>query len=362
MPRPNVIVAGIHSLDPPRTGLVSKAPPGAAPDRLAVSFEGGHVVSVDPGNEMSATHASVLGRLFNAGLPAYVELDAKSGMISDVQIPVTGRVVKMTPAADGSVRVAMDGSPRLFRLPRSNPLFAEFDSVLTGAAASRAPVIVTEDDDTGEILDVRLAQNPSAPASPEAAGLAPADQPRLKPVTMRRATELFNLVSAQSCDPRTGVAPCIPFLYPRDGCHARAHQMCRLILAEGERPGKVFNFGTLQVSTPNEPHCEAVWWFHVAPVLQVTVAGLADPPLYVVDPALFSEPVPMPDWLAVQRDPGSRQAVTSPVPYVPVSAAGGFEDDPTYSNTMTELERCLAALRRRCGAHGPPPPPYAACL
>jgi hypothetical protein len=208
-----------------------------------------------------------------------------------------------------------------------------------------------------------LAQNPTEPAHPEAGGIAPALQvPRLQPVTMARARELFHLVNRQSCNPRTGAPPCIPFLFPRAGCTARAHQMCKLMIEDGVEPCKVWNFGDLKVKTPNEPRCEASWWFHVAPVLQVTTEDSPGPQPYVVDPSLFRRPVPAEIWLAVQGDCNSRPLTTSPAPFIPLGQGGGFIYDPTYSQTEKLLAQCRAALRRRCGANGPPPPPYAKCL
>src|SRR5205823_3577984 len=111
------------------------------------------------------------------------------------------------------------------------------------------PVIVTEDD-AHNILDVRLfTPGPEAPLPP----LPPPFKPRppppypwpvgwiwwiLRPFwwwfwwlwwwlrcpSSARAQQVFNAMAATTCDPLTVPSPCIPFLYPDDGCWARAHE------------------------------------------------------------------------------------------------------------------------------------------
>lgn len=46
-------------------------------------------------------------------------------------------------------------------------------------------------------------------------------------VSRRRAQELFDLCAATTCDPLTVPPPCIPFLYPDDGCWGGAHRRFR---------------------------------------------------------------------------------------------------------------------------------------
>jgi hypothetical protein len=93
----------------------------------------------------------------------------------------------------------------------------------------------------------------------------------VKPVTPQRARELIDLVSSQSYDPAAIDAPCIPFRYPDEGCWARAHEMCRIIIASGEEVCKLWIYGDLEVKTRNNPDCRVLWICHVAPTSQVTV-------------------------------------------------------------------------------------------
>ena len=64
---------------------------------------------------------------------------------------------------------------------------------------------------------------------------------------------IFNAMAATSCDPLTVPVPCIPFRYPDDGCWARASEMCRLMIAMGRSPGKVWIDGSLEVISSNKP-------------------------------------------------------------------------------------------------------------
>lgn len=88
------------------------------------------------------------------------------------------------------------------------------------------------------------------------------------------------------------------FLYPDDGCFARARAMDWLLENAGyARPASVFSFGNLYVPTDHSPTGAVSWWFHVAPMVQV--GGVA----YVLDPALDpSRPRTVADWVAIQSE------------------------------------------------------------
>lgn len=112
--------------------------------------------------------------------------------------------------------------------------------------------------------------------------------------------------------------PHIPFQYLADGCWARAHEMCRLIetfLDHDPRTvtAKVWNIASVDVLTENNPDCEVHWFHHVAPVIKVAWK------LVVIDPALFGKPVPIKDWLSVQRGASPNVVFTSREAYNPVA-------------------------------------------
>ncbi len=177
--------------------------------------------------------------------------------------------------------------------------------------------------------------------------------------TLQRAQELFDLMNATSCDPCTVPPPCIPFLYPPDGCYARAHEMCRLMELEGEQPRKVFIYSSiwplsgLVVETSNDHSCQVRWRYHVAPTLSVTTHG--GPVDMVIDPSLCNGPVTLNDWKSIQGDPGAtHDQVDASVYYKGRNQTTG-QTDANYSKTNLALQEKRFLLKAECTKYGPPP-------
>jgi hypothetical protein len=92
----------------------------------------------------------------------------------------------------------------------------------------------------------------------------------------------------------------ISWLYPKDGCFARAalfnRNAFRMYIPI---PNKIFVFGNLRVKTPNASGGVVGWWFHVAPIVRVGDTK------YVMDPAIeATKPLPLHEWLARMGKPG----------------------------------------------------------
>jgi hypothetical protein len=85
------------------------------------------------------------------------------------------------------------------------------------------------------------------------------------------------------------------WLYPYDGCYARAAHMAIGFGQRGlPRPGKVFAFGNLKFSTSFGPKGTFYWSYHVAPAF--LFAGKA----YILDPAANpNEPIRLERWVAM---------------------------------------------------------------
>lgn len=85
----------------------------------------------------------------------------------------------------------------------------------------------------------------------------------------------------------------ISWLYPDDGCFARAQMMVKLSDRDRlPKPSKIFVFGELKVRA-KAPARTISWWYHVAPVFNLNGE------LYVIDPALdIDEPLPVKEWMA----------------------------------------------------------------
>lgn len=85
----------------------------------------------------------------------------------------------------------------------------------------------------------------------------------------------------------------IPFEFLMDGCYARAHKMVRVLEANGIIAGKAFIEGELYADSK---FGEVGWRYQVAPVIMVKKGNAVVP--YVLDPSLFSKPVPQTEWKA----------------------------------------------------------------
>jgi hypothetical protein len=87
------------------------------------------------------------------------------------------------------------------------------------------------------------------------------------------------------------------WLYPDDGCFARAALMKNLMKIKGySQPNRVFIFGNLSVKSPNSLDGEVSWWYHTAPVARVRNQ------VYVFDPSIDPQhPILLQDWANRQK-------------------------------------------------------------
>lgn len=377
MPNPNAFVAAVTRIQPPERATAEglKTEGGG----ISVGFENERAARLDPQDRRSAGFARVLEVLRRSSLPAYVETD-DAGVVTRLLVPVVATVAAITEEGDG-VSVELEISHARHVLRRSNPDFGELLGTLRAAQQSRETVAVTEDD-AKEIIDVRPYRRPFESGLREArrdwwgCWYWPWNWLRCllclifccrRCVSSKRAQELFDLVAAETCDPTTVPPPCIPFLYPDDGCWGRAHEMCRLMIADGASPRKVWIYSTwparLHVDTRNNPNCFVEWGWHVAPTLCVRVRRRL--PFYlcrtrtmVIDPSLFTTPVSEATWKGVQGDPAAQLVPTDASIFY--RSSGGFtQTDPAYTETAIVLDTYRAQLLLRSTQVGPPP--YANC-
>jgi hypothetical protein len=102
------------------------------------------------------------------------------------------------------------------------------------------------------------------------------------------------------------------FLYPDDGCFARAELMSYETAASG-RPAKVYSFGALSVRTDNHPSGQVSWWYHVAALVLVNEQPM------VLDPSIEpASALSLREWLSRQGDVAQIQvSVCSSYSYTP---------------------------------------------
>ena len=134
-------------------------------------------------------------------------------------------------------------------------------------------------------------------------------------VLLERFKKVRNLRWMKTVD-QPDFARRISWLYPDDGCYARAGLVV-FNLAQWlvKLPNKAFAFGNLTVKTPNALNGEVSWWYHVVPVVQI------DKQKYVLDPTIDPlQPMKLEDWVgAMSPDPSSVQ--------VAICGSGSYSPD-----------------------------------
>jgi hypothetical protein len=314
----------------------------------------------NPDDRRAQAFASVLEDLRRQKLPAYLELD-DSGFVARIRVPELVRVEKITETPAGGATVTFERAHARYIVKSED---ADVLAALRAAGKDQWLAVAVTDDFM--ILDV-------FPYEPPFDFEFPRPRPPIRAwwlwwwwpwnwfwwwhcVSKTRAQQLFDICAAPNCNPGTAPSPCIPFMFPDNGCWARAHEMCRLIIAAGAHPDKVWIQGTLHTPTKNHPNCFVNWGWHVAPTLCVRKYGWWWPwssETYVVDPALFTTPVPEATWKGVQGDPNATLTHTSADDYYWGST------DPSYTQTNIDLQTYRTALKNRSANIGPPP--YANC-
>ncbi|HEV3000112.1 MAG TPA: protein-glutamine glutaminase family protein [Solirubrobacteraceae bacterium] len=345
----------------------------------AVHLEGERRARLDPSDERARALGDVLDGLAARGRPAYLELD-DSGAITRLLIPHVAHVIGVRPLDEGVLAVDLDSSHARHLLRSGVEDFEALRDRLEESLREGTPVIVTEDD-AHEIFDVR-AYRP-APGGPDVLPFPrpPLPEPRPRPFPWRlwrwlvewpwwpwhwlswflgcvspaRAQEAFDAMSATSCNPNAVAAPCIPFLYPDDGCWGRAHEMCRLMRNMGLRPRKVWIQGSLVAATRNNPNCKVHWGWHVAPTLCVRGPRFWIRQPQVIDPALFDTPVSKATWKGAQGDPTAALTATDWTRFKWVWDPN--LTDPNFTQTNQVLADHRLALQARVAQEGPPPYP-----
>ncbi len=358
------LIDGVRSFSPTRERWFAK-PAEELPKKVTVRFETGPTAVLDMKNPRAVVWANLLDLQQRHNRPVYVEIDPESNVITQLLLPEPAQVMDIMPQGEGDVYVTFFTSAARHYLRRGHPDFQEMLEALQAAKDDAKAVLVTATRHDYEIIDVR--------ALPESLELGPSNPgpppPPDPPVSPQRAQELFDLMNSKSCDACNAVCSasphCIPFKHADDGCYARAHEMCRLMMAEGETPEKVWIYGSLHVVTSNVHQCDIYWGWHVAPTLMVTTPSA--PPegeKHVIDPSLCTTPVTVAAWQALQNPSATLRYSTWEAfwsswylysPSDPLVWAANGMTDPTFSQTDYYLEQKCTYLQQDCVTYGPPP-------
>lgn len=309
----------------------------------------GERARVSESDERSVGLRELLEEASAVRAPVLVEVDGPTGEIADVQVPLPADgVSSVRDVSPQESEVELVRSQSRYVLRRSNPDYDNLRAALEAARDNGMKIFVTTSDERG-IIHVEESGRPFH-LEPESETRALA----ASPIALAAAEALFGQMATNSCQPRTPGAGCITFMFPDDGCYARAHEMCRLI--GPAKTGKVWSYGRLTALTRNSPDCRVSWRYHVAPTVLVEHAGSSKS--YVIDPSLFSKPVPVATWTGAQGDPAATVVETSSEPFYR-SPEGVVQKDPDYVETNEVLSTFRLKLKERSAKKGVPP--YAHC-
>jgi hypothetical protein len=378
MPNPNAIIAQEIRFDPPldrSPGELLEAEGG-----LTLELDRGRRITLDAKDPRSVGFAEILDGLRVLRRPVYLEIDPATSAITRLVIPSVGRVIGIESREPGMLHVQLDGSHAVHRLRLDSLDGPDLERQLRDAFDRERLVILIEDD-AHEIFDLRDYR-----PGPDDRPLPPFPKPRPEfwpirlvrkwlrviwwwpywpwwwfwGVSMKHAQWLFDQMRATNCDPLTASAPCIPFMYPDDGCWARANEMCRLMGIMGESPRKVWitrgPTKDLKAATRNHPQCFIEWYWHVAPTILVRGPWFFQVRRMVIDPSLTIGPVTKDAWRLVMQDAAASLQDTDAGQYYYNSPGS---TDPTYSLTNADLQTHRLLLKARSLQIGPPP--YANC-
>lgn len=351
----------------------SRSAKGPAPPGI-VTFENDVRAAAPPTGARSRAYHQLLSDLWRIHHPAYVELgDRKHAGVHTVvrvHVPLLVWVTGLA-SLDRGIDVTLHVSHARHVLLKTNPRYEELLDTLRAALGTSARVAVTEDPSDHKIIDVtRFDESLNPAAEPVSDALsAPAIMRSLARSARKKAKkkkltprELFTLVSGVTCDPVAPGQRCIPFLFLRDGCWARAHEMCRLMTAAGAAPRKIWvsGQGQLRVETANDPDCEVHWSYHVAPVIGTGRNAR------VIDPATCRGAVTLETWLRKMNGVGLPRLETASSAYRPHletdfgDGENHFTRDNDFSETRRDLGTYQAQLSDLTIANGAPP--FASCL
>lgn len=82
-----------------------------------------------------------------------------------------------------------------------------------------------------------------------------------------------------------------------DGCYARAHRMAYILEKHGILTGKIIAQGNFRLRDKRTARGWAAWRYHLAPIIAINDGAKVS--AWVLDPALFNEPVPVNAWLGL---------------------------------------------------------------
>jgi len=258
------------------------------------------------------------------GEPLYIETHPGTHSVESMLVPLPKRVLRISrKLKDGYLDVLLFLCPSVCHLNENlgEEKFNRFRKLLEYSRRTETDVLVTTRPSNMDIIDVRPVEI-EEPGNTSNGPVVTVGRPAKMLMSKRPAAlaapapDTVTLAQARAEFEDLANNHQIPFGYVRDCCTARAHEMCRIMIDDGLHPRKVWNYGrgwaqsgkpaTLRVLTNTVPEGFVTWCYHVAPILSVRTSSGAVRPM-VIDPSLFTEPVTIAEWVAIQQDNHSIQ-------------------------------------------------------
>lgn len=149
MPGPNSVIDDVTSVSTARDASRAE---GA--EYVTVTFASGRTGLVDVSRHQGRVWAEVLQSLHETGQAAYVEIEPKTGLITQLLLPRSYAVTALRREKD-RLEVELDPSQARHVVLRSNPHYEAIARALEQARKRRAQVLVTEEVSGPEIIDAR---------------------------------------------------------------------------------------------------------------------------------------------------------------------------------------------------------------
>jgi hypothetical protein len=362
MPNVNAIagmierVEGLDDIPPPPGGELEPTagpPPPPPPGRkdIQVRFRAGKTVLL-PGTA-SRYQRWVLRSVPLMHRPVYATL--ADDHIEELQVPIVGRVATVHETSPTQLRVRLDSSAQALTLSTA----AERGRIhaLLKTAASNRDVLMVVANSSSQIVDADLAPADAHHLAPTFGpdGAEPLSRVPVTKVSASQLSQVFEIATETACAiPPSG--NCIPFNYPVDGCHARAHKVCRLLATEGFEAGKLWLFGFMGPRTTNHETCEVPWSAHVAPyVRRQGQSGRAS--VRVVDPTVNAErAMSLTTYLRAVKGEDALVLFSVSKFYQMGEAGDGSLERTAFTKSGSQSEDDLERFREEAANRRPQPP------
>jgi hypothetical protein len=139
--------------------------------------------------------------------------------------------------------------------------------------------------------------------------------------------------------------PTVPFEYIKDGCYARAHDMCEQMHEDKVNCSKIF----VMVENPYEggrltaenKYMQAKWWYHVAPLVWAVDSKSHNVVPFVMDPSMSKAPMTPEEWIHAMWDEKTKIKVdiTHDKQFGPLESGG---PNSTFEESLDDTEQVKA--------------------